>query len=309
MNSLLSVIITSYNRKNTIRRCIDSVLKQSYKNIEIIIIDDNSKDETFEIIKSYDDKRIRSFRNNTNLGVAKNKYLGTKLISGQYFLFLDSDDYYIDDSFFEKAIRIFENNSDISMIMARANIIQKHNNKTNSLNFNGLLTSKEYIENYQIKYDRTVQSAIICKSDSFFESEINDFNYMDDVLMTLRGIGKNNYIYGMDDIVLNYQISENSVSKNVNVDLIKCHILGTINMYNYYKEIYGLSENWLVIQIKHLLSFYAWGVRLNINNLHILYSTLKALKLKLRLKLLLQYHMDWLYLHTKGKHDHDMYDD
>lgn len=307
MSSLLSVIITAYNRERTIQRCIDSVLNQSYKNIEIIVIDDNSQDDTFKIIKSYVDKRIKIYKNEVNLGAAKNKYLGTKLIQGEYFVFLDSDDYYIDDCFFEKAMKIFAGNSDISMIMARSNIIKKQNIETNNLNFNGLLSSKEYIDNYQTKYNRTVQNAIICKSEVFFQSEVKGFNYLDDALMILRGIGKNKLIYGMNDVVTVYEMSENSISRNVDKDLIKCHILGTIYMYHYYKKTYDLAEEWLVRQIKYLLSFYAWGAKVNIRNICMVYCSLKKLKLHIRLKLFIQYCMDCLYIHTKGKHDHDMY--
>lgn len=89
---LVSIIMATYNRAHTINRAVDSVLNQTYKNFELIIIDDGSTDNTLEILKKYDDPRIRIYINETNKGVTAAKNRGFKQIKGEWFGPFDSDD-------------------------------------------------------------------------------------------------------------------------------------------------------------------------------------------------------------------------
>ena len=93
MNQLISIIIPSYNVENYIAKGIESCLNQSYKNIEIIIVDDGSIDNTIKVIEKYlDDKRL-SLIKKANSGVSATRNVGIKHSNGQYCLFLDSDDW------------------------------------------------------------------------------------------------------------------------------------------------------------------------------------------------------------------------
>jgi glycosyltransferase involved in cell wall biosynthesis len=93
MSNLVSIIVAAYNCEQFIRQSLDSLLNQSYENIEIIIADDSSTDKTKTIIDSYSDKRIKRYHNNKNLGYLKtcNK-LFTKCL-GSYITFQDADDW------------------------------------------------------------------------------------------------------------------------------------------------------------------------------------------------------------------------
>jgi len=91
-NNLVSVIIPVYNRENTIERAIESVLLQTYNNIEIIVVNDNSTDNTEKILlEKYGDK-ICYIKNNDNLKVSYSRNNGIKHSHGKYIAFLDSDD-------------------------------------------------------------------------------------------------------------------------------------------------------------------------------------------------------------------------
>lgn len=88
---MISVIITTYNRENLLPRALESVLMQTYKNYEIVIIDDGSTDNTKEVLKSFNDKRINYFYiENSGAGNAKN--YGVKMSNGEFIVLLDSDD-------------------------------------------------------------------------------------------------------------------------------------------------------------------------------------------------------------------------
>ena len=91
---LVSVIMPSYNAERFIEEAIASVQAQTYKNWELIVIDDGSKYSTKEIVKKIaeKDKRIRLLINEKNMGVAKTRNRGLDISQGDYVAFLDSDD-------------------------------------------------------------------------------------------------------------------------------------------------------------------------------------------------------------------------
>ena len=90
----VSVIIPAYNAENFIRKSLDSVVNQVYKNLEIRVVDDASTDSTKKIIKEYADKddRIIPFYQASNKGVSSARNIGLKAVSGEYVVFVDSDD-------------------------------------------------------------------------------------------------------------------------------------------------------------------------------------------------------------------------
>lgn len=88
---LVSIIVPTYNRARTLGRTIESVLKQTYTNFEIIIVDDCSTDNTSEVLKKYQDSRICIFRHEHNKGVTAAKNTGLNNIHGEWFCTLDSD--------------------------------------------------------------------------------------------------------------------------------------------------------------------------------------------------------------------------
>lgn len=90
----VSVVIPTFNRANKIKRSIESVLLQTYKNIEVIIVDDNSTDNTKEIIDEINDDRIRYFKLNQNSGPSNARNIGVSLSKFEIIAFQDSDDYW-----------------------------------------------------------------------------------------------------------------------------------------------------------------------------------------------------------------------
>lgn len=94
-NELVSVVIPVYNVEKYVEQCLDSVLRQTYRNIEIICVDDASTDNSLAILRKYADldKRIRIIENVENLGVAFSRNVGFSQVKGKYIYYLDSDDY------------------------------------------------------------------------------------------------------------------------------------------------------------------------------------------------------------------------
>lgn len=88
----VSVVIPAYNREKTIARCLDSVLHQTFPAFEIIVVDDNSTDDTTKIVKSITDRRVRLITLPSNKGAQAARNIGIRHATGNFIAFLDSDD-------------------------------------------------------------------------------------------------------------------------------------------------------------------------------------------------------------------------
>ena len=122
-----TIIITTYNNEKYISKCLDSIINQTLKNFNVIIIDDGSTDSTKEIIKSYLKNEYIKYYYKKNTGVADSRNFGIKKVKTPYFLFVDSDDY-IKNDLIEK-INKYENYDLLSFkalkVSPKGNIIQK----------------------------------------------------------------------------------------------------------------------------------------------------------------------------------------
>ncbi len=150
-NPKISILIPTYNSEQYIRRCLDSAIKQTFQDIEIVCLDDCSKDFTYDILKEYaaKDKRIRIYRNKVNKGIATNRNLLIKLSYGDYIFFLDSDDW-IPKTTCKKFINSLQG-KDYDMVVGKTKVtfskcplIAYNFFPTN--NFNKKTSSIEYVE-------------------------------------------------------------------------------------------------------------------------------------------------------------------
>lgn len=109
---LVSVIMSNYNTpEEYLRTAVESILNQTYRNFEFIIIDDCSTDNSLSIIESYDDSRIIIIRNEQNLGITKSLNRGLAVAKGEFVARMDADDISL-ESRFEKQVEFLKNNPD-----------------------------------------------------------------------------------------------------------------------------------------------------------------------------------------------------
>ena len=99
MDKKISVIIPVYNVEKYLARCLNSIIKNTYKNIEIILVNDGSKDKSQEIIDKYKNKygNIIKAKEQENKGPAEARNVGIEMASGEYLMFIDSDDFIKED--------------------------------------------------------------------------------------------------------------------------------------------------------------------------------------------------------------------
>lgn len=107
---LISVILPVYNVSEYISKCLDSIISQSYGNLEIICVNDASSDNSLEILEEYKqkDKRIRIIKNETNVGAGESRNIGLKAANGEYVHFVDPDDWLEADLYSELSKKLQE---------------------------------------------------------------------------------------------------------------------------------------------------------------------------------------------------------
>lgn len=124
---LISVIILSYNHDKFLRKAIESVISQTYKNLEIIISDDCSTDNSVNVINEYSDDRIIKVFNQKNLGAVINNNNALRMTNGEYIALLNSDDYW-DPRKIELQVKFLEENIQYGAVFSRAFIVNENNN-------------------------------------------------------------------------------------------------------------------------------------------------------------------------------------
>ena len=146
MKTKISVVMCVFNTSNYLEKSINSVLNQTYSNIEFIIVDDASTDNSFEIAeritKGYDNVKI--FRNIKNMGAAFSRNFGVSEATGKYIGFIDSDDY-VDKDYFERMQKEIEKKrADIAI----CDILSVYNDKKERISVcNGIISKENIINN------------------------------------------------------------------------------------------------------------------------------------------------------------------
>lgn len=171
----VSVIIALYNKEKYIKKCIKSLLNQTLKDIEIIVVNDCSTDKSLDIVKSFDDKRIKVVINKKNKGIGITRNIGVSKATGEYIGFVDADDY-VEKDMYEKYYNYAkENNLDLltsdyfKIINNKKEYfkvdnfeitnIEKNNNIINLINYGpcNKLFKKELIINNNIIFSETTK--------------------------------------------------------------------------------------------------------------------------------------------------------
>lgn len=215
---LVSIIMPSYNTASFIGESIESVLSQTYENWELIIVDDFSKDNTDAIVKMYDDKRIRYYKQKKNVGAACCRNFALSVANGEWAAFLDSDDLW-DPKKLEKQIMFMIKNNYKFSCTARDEINE------NSEPLYRVTRSPHHIT----KIGMYLYCWVGCLSVMYHIPtvgiiKIEDLKKNNDYAMWLKVIKKTD-CYCMDDVLAHYRVRKNSISHDSLFKLIKSHYL------------------------------------------------------------------------------------
>lgn len=212
----VSVIVPIFNREDCLKRCIDSLTAQSLKEIEIILVDDGSSDNSVNICKQYieQDNRIKLVQqSNSGVSSARNKGLG--LVEGEYVAFCDSDDWIDPDAYFNAYNAAIKNNSDLVVFGFYNEIYNYKEHVTIENKFTKVLT---FNGNEEIG-----RAIIALEKKYFFEAPWNKlFKFQ---VIKQKKIGFDPAISMHEDFLFNLNFSKN-ISSCVILDQAFYHIVG-----------------------------------------------------------------------------------
>ena len=196
MNEKVSVIIPTYNNDKYLGKCIDSVLKQTYKNIEIIIINDGSTDKTDFVVEKYKDERIKYYKNK-NQGIGKSRNYGIKQSSGEYLMFVDSDDYINENAVEEMIKKITSDNLD--MLICDFYKVENEIEEVKLIDFDYCSISDKpelLLEINLSPWNKIYKKDLIIRNKIFFNEKLKyeDVEFVIDCLIKAKKIGKLNKI-------------------------------------------------------------------------------------------------------------------
>ena len=207
---MISVVMPAYNAEKTIRHAIDSVLSQSYKDFELIVINDSSKDTTKEIIEEYinRDKRVRIINNNVNSGVSFSRNKGVFNAKGEYIAFLDSDDIWRQDKL-EKQLRLMEKKNAVLSYTASSFIDQ------NGHAYNYIMQAEEKTSLSTLLRKNLVScSSAVVRADVMKTIEMPNDKMHEDYYVWITILRQYKYAYGINEPLLIYRLSDNSKSSD-----------------------------------------------------------------------------------------------
>lgn len=164
--SLVSIVTPCYNTGAYIHRLLDSVLEQTYPNIEMFVIDDGSTDNSADVVSSYMERfKARGYsltlvkQENQGQSVAINR--GLQLIKGKYFVWPDSDDYYASSDAIERMVAVFEkSNNDYGLVRTQENLLEDETLKV--IGHNGINAEPECDKR------KLFEDCLFCKNGFFF---------------------------------------------------------------------------------------------------------------------------------------------
>lgn len=202
----VSVIIPVYNSSKHIKECLESVINQTYKNIEIIVVDDASSDNSTEIIKNLNDPRINIIQLKQNLGVARARNKGIEIATGDYICFLDSDDYWILDKL-EKQVKFIEANN-YTFIYAGYKFLK--NNKTHIAHVPLSINYSQALKNTTIFTSTVMFNMQYLKKEDIYMPNVES----EDTATWWQVLKKGITAYGIDEPLAVYRVGEKSLSSN-----------------------------------------------------------------------------------------------
>lgn len=143
----ISIILPTYNVEQYIARAIESCINQTFKNIEIIVVDDCGSDKSIDIVKEYakKDDRIKIIHNEENLKLLRARYEGVKVANSPYIMFLDPDDY-LELNACEECMKILDEQDEVDLVFFNA-IVESNVISYKKFDFNsGFYSKKEFVK-------------------------------------------------------------------------------------------------------------------------------------------------------------------
>lgn len=240
VNPKISIIIPIYNAEKYLERCIQSIITQSYKNLEIICINDGSEDDSLNLLNKFSkiDPRIKVL-SQENMGIATTRNIGLNFANGDFISFVDADDWLEQDTY-SILVETINNHQDIDLISFGANVINARNANTKEFNtnknwYNAKWSGKCKVQDINLNKLPASLWHFLFKNSIIKNNNLNFSQYKtgEDVLFLMKYLCHSRYIYFIDQNLYNYILTPNSAitkygdnhnpefTTNTNINILK----------------------------------------------------------------------------------------
>lgn len=208
--ALVSIVMPAYNCEKYVVEAINSILAQTYRNWELLVLDDGSKDNTLRIIEEFSqkDSRIKALPNGKNMGVSATRNRGIELASGEWIAFLDSDDMWKPEKL-EKQFEIVEKEA-AEFLFTGSSYINEEGEP-----YKGIFEVPEKITYKKLRNQNVISCSSVLVRKKYFEHIKMEKDEMhEDYAVWLRILKLGVIAFGVNEPLLIYRISRNSKSGN-----------------------------------------------------------------------------------------------
>ncbi len=240
----VSIIVPAYNAQNTIGRCLDSILKQTYSDFELLVMDDGSRDDTPRILDEYaaSDARIH-VTHKANSGVSDTRNQALDLASGEYIQFLDADDWITPDAT-RLFVRAMEDNPTCDMVIADFyRVVGKNLSQKGDIEEEHLLTREEYADEmmkspadfyYGVLWNKFFRRSIIEQYQLRMDARLD---WAEDFIFNMEYVLHTDHIYALKAPVYYYVKTEGSLVSQGGASISRT-VRMKLNVIEYYSSFY-----------------------------------------------------------------------
>ncbi len=244
MEDLITIIIPIYNVEKYLRECLDSVINQTYKKLQIILIDDGSNDNSGKICDEYKEKDNRiEVMHKANGGVSSARNAGLKIAKGDYITFVDGDDY-LDKDYCEKLLRKLKEN-DVECVICGYNRLYEKNLEVVTKGENLRITNKEFLDNIlNVQGGAGIACAKLWKKNAVINIKFNEeIKIAEDSLFGIQAAKNVNNVYILNEALYNYRFNKNSAVRRYNKDFANICLKSMKAAKEYIEKEYANDES------------------------------------------------------------------
>lgn len=218
---MISVIIPTHNRLGMLKELLASIETQDYSNIEVIIINDACSDGTDIFLSSEAPKHNWIVINNEqSVQVGESRRKGLLLSKGDYVAFVDDDDFFTDDSYFSRAVDLFQEYSSLSIVAA--NSVNKYKiggEAENYVNICGFIDRMKYLSGFHFKWSKPNPSFAVFRKSMLINAGVDTMRTVNDASIYMRALLVGDIFIEHHPVGV-YRVHENNISKNLEADFI-----------------------------------------------------------------------------------------
>lgn len=250
-----SFLVPVHNKLEYIKKCFDSILSQTYDNFEVIVVDDNSNEETLAYLKKLvlKDNRVKVYFNERNLGIGQTRNRLLKYATGDYLIFVDSDDY-IESKLLEEINNILLNNNQIEIVRfqniaepvtSNQEMIELNKNpfRFSCLPTTSIISGEDALMTWCLGSNKinTMPWTYCIKKELYDDAEYPNIPYLEDFAITHYLVAKAKKVFAIDYVGYHYLQYDSSLTK-YNDDNIEERILYAKEKLKVFKKVIELTK-------------------------------------------------------------------